>query len=170
MLIAGIIHKVPSSLKTFSTSCFFLLQLQLYRALASTFNELGFHRKSAFYTRQLTILVSRGAQVWARTFLSSSPRLIACSMFRCGFCVVESMIRCLCKRSLSGCRKEIRSRIKWARTARTLQKIHWQAAHALLLTCLPAYNIYNLDAFIAGLHRPAFTVCGSVCLPSRNDT
>jgi hypothetical protein len=39
------------------------LQLHLYRALSSTYLMLGFRRKAAFYTRQLTILVSRGAQV-----------------------------------------------------------------------------------------------------------
>jgi hypothetical protein len=38
-------------------------QLHLYRALSSTYLMLGFRRKAAFYTRQLTILVSRGAQV-----------------------------------------------------------------------------------------------------------
>eukprot|EP01134_Creolimax_fragrantissima_P008091 CFRG8091T1 len=38
------------------------VKAKLYQGLARVYADLGFHRKSAFYTRQLTILVSRGAQ------------------------------------------------------------------------------------------------------------
>jgi hypothetical protein len=38
------------------------------------------------------------------------------------------------------------------------QRTHWQAAHALLLRCLPAYNIATLDEYIGELHASPSTV------------